>query len=92
MVAHAFNPHTQRQADLCEFKASLVYVRTPHLISKLVKSILLFLFCCFFFFFGHVCVCVCVWLLFCFVFETGSPVPHTSLKFTMVEPRMALNI
>jgi len=31
VVAHAFNLSTQRQADLCEFKASLVSPREPGL-------------------------------------------------------------
>jgi hypothetical protein len=32
IVAHAFNPSTQqRQADLCELKASLVYIVRPYL-------------------------------------------------------------
>ena len=26
VVAHAFNPSTQGQADLCEFEANLVYI------------------------------------------------------------------
>lgn len=33
-----------RGRQISEFRSSLVYVRTPRLISKLVKSILLFLF------------------------------------------------
>lgn len=33
VVAQALNPSTQRQADLYEFKASLIYKRSPRLLG-----------------------------------------------------------
>jgi hypothetical protein len=31
MVMHVFNPVLQRQADLCEFEASLVYIESSRI-------------------------------------------------------------